>query len=741
MKIAPSSKQVLLNIVYYMTPLTVFLGIWVPVILHYYVPNIVITEDMIDSARSVPTDSVLDEIQRFFGSNIIKDKKELTASAEMVLKGKIAIPSTPSLAFVFPFNADDLDKKEPGWKLFLARFSIPCLLLRAYEATERDDFLMAAKDVILAFASYERNAWLPKGFLWNDHAIAGRISVLAKFWKLYRNHPDYESEVAKHIFQLVTRSAQLLAKPSHFKFATNHGVMQNLALWQICLAFPALPNVAFYKQLALERMHDQMIFYINDEGVVLEHSAGYHKAGLEFIGMAFRYLTLMNMPIPEEWRVKYAKAKDFYAQLRRPDGSLPMFGDTGGGSFGPFVTKANSKGKSEILNYSQNWIPKQSNSLYPVAGYCVWWGGLDAWPNEEALSQTVVAWSHFPGHTHKHADEMSVLLWAGGQTWWTNIGYWGYGTKGRSEAVSWAGSNAPHLIDENANSVRSTRLKFHGWSEHLSVIDLERRGLQEYVARRQVIQLKPNLWIVIDHTSGKENSRTTTTWTTSQEVSLSEGTIPGSYVLEAEKNSASLTKFLLASEDTNIMQFRGSFVPFAGWAANRPASAIVIEQPGNDSWAVAIWSIQDGISPTSQFKGPPYMENWKCSEKWKIVLPFASSVMNIWREDNRVFVNEDVRGSGSPKEIILSEASQLTNEIADIHTAYENAAKKYPRKRYSYSMARHLKATYFVFIIFLLQEAFFLMYSRISRRFYTGLRGLNLFCWIVVGIWLVTVYL
>ena len=716
------NRKLLLNSISYLLPVLVFAAIWFPVIDHYYVSNVVITDKMLNTARHMPNDSVLDEIDVFFDLLKHIDSKQLIDAAEMALQGEIAIPGYPSKRFGLPFNVDDIDK---GPKLLLASFEIPNLLLSAYEVTGRDEFLITARDIILGWASYERKAWLPKGYLWNDHAIAARISVLAKFWKLYRNHPNYESEVAKHIFQFVARSGQMLAKPSHFTFATNHGVMQNLALWQICLAFPALPNVEFYKQLALERMRDQMTFYVNEEGVILEHSAGYQMAGLKFIGMAFRYLILMNMPIPEEWRVKYVKAKDFYAQLRRPDGSLPMFGDTASGrySLSPFV------------------IPKQSRSLYPVAGYCVWWDGLDVWPNEEALSQTVVAWSHFSGHAHKHADEMSVLLWAGGQRWWTNVGYWGYGTKERSVAVSWAGSNAPHLIDENADSVRSTKLKFHGWSEHLSVIDLERRGPEEYVARRQVIQLKPNLWIVIDHTSGKENSRTTTTWTTSREVSLSEGAIPGSYVLEAEKNSASLTKFLLVSEDTNIMQFRGSIAPFAGWAANRPASAIVIEQPANDSWAVAIWSIQDGISPTLQFKGPPSMESWKCPEEWKIVLPFASGVMNIWREDNRVFVNEneDVKGAGSPREIILSESSQLTNELADIHNGYENAAKKYPQIRYS--IARHLKATYFVFIIFLLQEAFFLIYSRIFRKFYTGLRGLNLFCWIVLGIWLVMVYL
>ena len=67
------------------------------------------------------------------------------------------------------------------------------------------------------------------------------------------------------------------------------------------------------------------------------------------------------------------------------------------------------------------------------------------------------------------------------------------------------------------------------------------------------------------------------------------------------------------------------------------------------------------------------MQYWECSEKWKIVLPLASGGMNIWREDSRVFVNEDAKGSDSPKEIILSEAPQITDELTEIHTAYERA--------------------------------------------------------------------
>lgn len=309
-------KKLLLNVIFYLVPVLIFASIWIPVIYHYYVPGVRITEEMIDNARHTPSDSELDEIQYFSQSIKNRDIKKLIVAAERTLQGNISIPGYPSIRLRMPFDPDDIDKGSKGWQLAIASFKIPKLLLSAYEASGRDDFLMTARDIILAWGLYERKAWLPKGFLWNDHAIAARISVLAKFWKHYRNHPDYEVEVAKAIFQLVARSARLLAKPSHFTFSSNHGIMQNLALWQICLAFPVILDVEFYNQLALERMRDQMIFYINDEGVVLEHSAQYQRLGLNLIALAFRYLTLLNMPIPEELEGEISKGKGFLCPVK-----------------------------------------------------------------------------------------------------------------------------------------------------------------------------------------------------------------------------------------------------------------------------------------------------------------------------------------------------------------------------------------------------------------------------------------
>ena len=60
----------------------------------------------------------------------------------------------------------------------LAAFAVPDFLLAAYAHTHREEFFTAARDFLLAWGAYERDAWLPKGDMWNDHATAARVNVL-----------------------------------------------------------------------------------------------------------------------------------------------------------------------------------------------------------------------------------------------------------------------------------------------------------------------------------------------------------------------------------------------------------------------------------------------------------------------------------------------------------------------------------------------------------------------------------
>jgi hypothetical protein len=722
----------------YILPALIFFSIWMPIIRHYYVPTVTITNEMLNDARRLPSDHLLEQLQEFyFFPPILTNGPPLVEAAQKLLKGEMEGLGHPGATIGMPFDANDIYRLSNSQQLLLAKFSVPKIFLAAYQLNGSEEFIGMARDVILGWAVYERRAWLPRGYLWHDTAVAERILVLAEFWRLYRHHPAFDPEVANIILELAVRSSQFLAKPTHYTFSSNHGIIQNLALWHFCLAFPTLPNVEQYKRLAFDRMRDQMALYLNDEGVVLEHSAGYQEFGLQLVGMALRYLSLLNLPIPEDWIQKYERAKNFYAHLRRPDGSLPVFGDTIGGlnGHGPPIVTTDVYGRADGWRYERDWRPRQAHSLYPVAGYAIWWSGLAAWPKAERLTQTIVAWSHFPGHAHKHADEMSVLLWAGGQTWWTNVGYWPYGVLGRSEAESWAGSSAPHLLNEGTHSVRNTNLRSFGWSNHLAMLDLERTAPRQAHLRRQLVHLKPHIWLVLDHFIGDGKARTV--WTTSHNVSLSEGKIAGSYQLRAQDISSGLTVYVLGSESTQVKTMRGSLRPFAGWeivgSKPLPASALVIEQLAHGSWSAVVWSWEDDVTPTQHFERHPYMTAWKDAEDWKIALPFKSDLLELQRKDDKISAHSsgDIESDIS---LELIKVQGFAKEIQQIHHNFSFAKEKYPKFRDNFAF--RLKITKLLIIFFILQEILLFIYRKAVGKGFLILRSCNMIGWVIIGLWL-----
>lgn len=730
---------------YLLMPALVIGAIWLPLINYYYVSNPIITDDMIEQGRKVPDDALLDELSDFHFF-VEEGHRQTVAAAESILQGEFALPGEAARKIHLPFDSQDIHQGSVLWQLFHARLIIPRILLAAYRQTGREEFFSMARDVILGWASYEHHAVLPKGLLWNDHAVAERILALSDFWAIYRHHPSFDVSVAKGILVFAARTGRFLADPTHFTSSTNHGLMQNLALWHLGLAFPSLPETSSYRELALERLREQMVFYIDEEGFVLEHSAGYHKDGVQFVSLAFRYMSLLGIAIPSEWQQKYDKAKMVYGKLRRPDGSLPMFGDTGSGAdlIDPYVAVPGIEGRFGPPNQMIAWRPSEAYSIFPVAGYSIWWDGLNRWPITQDLSQTVIAWSYFPGQAHKHADEMSVLLWARGQTWWTNIGYWPYGEPERGqverrEAESWNGSNAPHLTDESASSLRTTRMLGHGWAGGSRFIDLERRGPRGFVARRQVAQVTNNLWVIIDHTSGDSRDRTATVWTTAHDIQVSEGHIVSSYELRSTSSESVLTKFITGSIGTTIGRLKGSRIPFAGWQvvdnSGKPASAIVVEQPAKDSWAMAVWSLSDNRPKPSRVIVAPVMHSWEGPEKWAVVLPVESRTIRLVREGNEIILKDiDV---GTSAHLILTRPAGIEERVAAIREAHEKLSGKYPR--FSDSVDYRLKATYVVLAVIALQEAVFAFYRCFTRKYYFLLRGCSAVAWLILGLFLVVI--
>ena len=712
--------------------------VWLPVARHYYVPDVRISDLTVERARREPSESALRKLQgdRLMGHGWSNHQQVVTA-AEELLRGELRLGDHSPVKFRLPFDAQNLSPSSLSLQLQVAGLVPIDLLLQAYKFTGQERFFLAARESILEFARYERSALLPRGLLWNDHAIANRVFVLSDFWRVYRRRGDLQPEAARAILGLVARSGELLAKREQFTFATNHGVMQNVALLRLRLGFPGLPNTERYQRLALERLGEQMAFYVNEEGVVLEHSAQYQFFGIRLLELVFRYIRLLELPVPEEWERKYAKALQVASNLQRPDGSLPLFGDT---SLGARPSTPSEERRSRpfgvVTKGGRATRPDPPIAWYPVAGYAIWWDGLEHWQDSRRLRQTVVAFSLFPGHAHKHADDLSVLLWAGGQTWWTNLGYWPYAHRNRSQAESWNGSNAPHLIGESRDSERSVRPLSYGSFDRAVMLDVVREGPGGYSARRQVIHVKPNVWLILDSFSGSPKLRSMTRWTTGYGIILRQGEIQGSYLLEAQNGPARLLAFFFGASGLSPRTLPRAVGPFVGSSLGRDreltASAVEVEERADDSWAAVLWVYdQDGtLALPSAFR--PTMTLWRGPQDWTAIMPRGSTVAEVSRRGERFFVR--VEEGGLVETTLIALSSTLQRD--ELHQAFLSTARKYPQFR---DRLRYRQwGTYLLVAVAGVQELSLLILARRVNRIYGWLRLLSLALWIMGGIWIAT---
>jgi hypothetical protein len=226
----------------------VFVVIWMPWFAHNHVPDFRLSPKVIDQGRRVPDDTLLKELSNNdigFRPQWTKTSQVVEA-AEKLLGRRIELPGFPVGTFTYPFSAVAMASGPAMWQLLVHSLGLPSVLLEAYKSDGRVVFLRAAAEYLLAYDQFEGSGWSLGGYLWNDqwrrfvhndHAVAARVYVLAEFWQLYRHSSDYRPDVAEAVFRMATRCAYLLADPSRFTFATNHGVMQNLALCHLRLSF------------------------------------------------------------------------------------------------------------------------------------------------------------------------------------------------------------------------------------------------------------------------------------------------------------------------------------------------------------------------------------------------------------------------------------------------------------------------------------------------------------------------
>ena len=460
-----------------------------------------VPREIVDELRTLPDDSVLRELREVAVSyprfDLMGDDDLLETAANM-LDGSY-VHGEEGQDTGAPFEPGPYLFGQSSWHLDLHSFSLPSLLGRAYEVSGKSIYIRAATEYIADWARYESSLLVPRGYFFNDHATAARSIVVAEIWRQYRNSDVYEENTAADVVRYVHKLMGMLADDRLYEYRSNHGIMQNLSLLHLSIAFPLLQPSRSSWQVGKSRLLSQLEYYISKEGVILEHSPGYHHNGLRRLAAAWRYLGLKGEPVPQDFVVRYQKALEFQKALYRPDLTLPPVGDTGDYTYSPISIAAFNE---ESVATSIRVAPPAATgpeavSAAPGAGWVVLWDGLEHWPDLGKLGQTAVHWGNFPTQAHKHADELSISIWSKGDQWIRGVGYWPYGNS-RLEATGWRSSNGPHWSGESAADDRYSTLVGSVLDEGVTFLDILRTTEVGERIHRQLIKIHDDLWMVLD---------------------------------------------------------------------------------------------------------------------------------------------------------------------------------------------------------------------------------------------------
>lgn len=264
----------------------------------------------------------------------------------------------------------------------------------------------------------------------HDHATALRAEN-ALYLKALLVQGELAEETWSGIRRFILDEASRLAEESFYSEHTNHGIEQSRILAFVAYAFPKAKLSNDWWDIASSRLEKELSFAFTPEGVHVENSPAYHL----FVCNAF-LKTVYALPPERTAELRrtvdktMSKAMHFATQMVRPDGLLPIIGDTqlasptncfwpyaGDLAFEEFLYAA-SKGE-------RGTSPRRSVGAFPKSGYLVVrdrWGGN---PHQFQSAFHLIMKCGWHSPYHRHDDDLNIVLYYG-EDWLVDGGLHSY---------------------------------------------------------------------------------------------------------------------------------------------------------------------------------------------------------------------------------------------------------------------------------------------------------------------------
>lgn len=266
---------------------------------------------------------------------------------------------------------------------------------------------------------------------WHDHATALRcVHLIAFLMLLEKAGVDIGAELP-HLDECIVIHLRLLTSDEFYSKRTNHGFDQAVALYLIANVFDLGELSSNAIMVARKRLLDEMSFAFSDDGVHVENSPSYHPSMMARLLQTQSLLAAYEKEsITFDFDGVLTKAMDFLTYALRPDGFVPLLGDSQMQSVRTDFVSPSSKSATAHLRYSASQgaageRPLFSTKIFPLAGYAFLrskWGGKADFTDVIHLSVKCGFLSTY----HRHDDDNNILLYAYGEDWLIDGGIYKY---------------------------------------------------------------------------------------------------------------------------------------------------------------------------------------------------------------------------------------------------------------------------------------------------------------------------
>jgi hypothetical protein len=345
-------------------------------------------------ARSL-TDApdVVAEAERFLTGewNALGAAVRVTADSVAWRTHPVSRVPTPELHFSRVSYAADVLGGDVKYLWEVNRHAELVRLAQGYWLTRRSEFAHAAVALI--------DSWIEQnppgiGINWISTVdVAFRTIAWCWVWTLTADCDAWTDERVGRLLWAVAQCGQFIARYDSVHHSPNtHLTGEALGLVYIASVFPELRHALRWRTLGIGILTDELSHQVLQDGMHYERCTGYHRYHLEFYLHALAIARAHNESWGEVFREPLSRGVDVSLQLRRPDGTWPVFGDEDGGATVRLGTR-NVTDQNELLVVAAGLLdrPEWRAAAAGDARSLGWWMLDDeAWRRVSSASPTEV---------------------------------------------------------------------------------------------------------------------------------------------------------------------------------------------------------------------------------------------------------------------------------------------------------------------------------------------------------------